>query len=1600
MDCNCNCFGVAAAARVPVKRYNLLVPDVFPVVEPSFDKPLGITVERKIKKLAEYLDKNEHRAPKVSRRLQRRLYAELRARNFGYVKLAVETYAYLLKNSRPEKSNLLANELVVRTVVKRRRLLFGMAGRRHFIPFREPHLGSAVGLLLTHESPRLRKLGVDLLIDFIKCQSTSDYVPQLEAFVPLLCENALPRKPLVTAAAVGSPGSVGSLARVSSKAAAAAAAAWEAEDEWSLVRAGCLRALLEHLRFCARLSYVSYHLHTITFAVLACVDASGRGAPQGRYMSPRAALQSFGEHELARLNTISRGSISHAIGASPPDVAALLVFEELAHMTRDAAEGKKVLEFVMRFLDGRHRWLGSPVVETSIAVLQQACEQEHQRYLLFSTLLRHVATAEQLAPAERAAVLALAVAEGRQLEAGLAAPALLLALRELPAVIASTNSGPGEGVPPMPSASPPATPPAATLAPLGGSSAATAAAGAAAAQQEFELPRLQNLRHVSPTAAAVAAAPANLQPQVLAAISQLAQQVQDSTQLVEAVSSTITKLRGAAPISTAALQCCVVAAQAVQVVPPKMPRGGGSSARTFPSLLLQELAGIMVHWGPQQRLLAHALLLQLLPAAPGGLKEQQASILLSALWHEAGLSGNRPAAFVAADRTLAALLCAAPVAALPQAVTMLAALQLEVLQAGSAPAAPAAGVNGGAAAAAAMAAGAEAGGDGSRLAGLPAAHACALLRVCQSALHMLAVQLGQPALEKLAAPDCKDVLPRLAVGPAEEVNIEDGEGAGQDVQRRQWEQFWQAPAAVREFSADEQQCAAAFLADWRRSASAAQQEDGLAAVLAAVPLFKQVAAGGGRFQPMAAAALMPRLMQVDGASYANGSASSSKRAQRLRSVYKHMRQTSLLDGDRVALATISQESATEEVSLPALQLLELPGMPDSGAAAQAARPQSVDDVLADVDAALAAAEAAMARGCSPSPATLNSLGVGRGLAGGSSSSIGSGDTPAAAAGGQSGGNHLSTGMVTLYLEPIDLLGLRQPAEWQSQDPPDAPPLAVPDEPSQESLLSEDLSGMSLSLLPGALVEAAGDIQCCADELEAQAKLLEDEWFCPSQPPAAAAAAAKAQQSFRLSAAVLGAPALRHGGLNTLQRQLALQEEQQRKQQEQQQQQQRQQEQQQQQQAAECAGAGECCGEAAGAVREEPATPQRHSKGESCWSESPLSGSPEEFAEVQSPAPAKLVVLSSPASLLAAVPSGPLHCGCLPPLALSIHNALCVRLGQEPPAPGAWRGCGRSAWCSHTPRHRGACNASAVLPGLLAYPSQELFESGVNIEELCRVPEELISALAPDSESGGEGGAACGSAATAADCLSSGKRQREGEADADGCASPSASGCGAGAGGSASSGGAADSALAAIKRLRTDASSPASLAGYSPVALTAGVLQPSPAAVAAAAAEVAAAVCPRMVPVAVPTPVAVPQFAPPVPLPAPSMGAAFFRNRGRPAGAPRLRPLPRVEPPPAPPPAPVAPTPSKPVTRQKNHSPATGAAVAPRTSGRRTVMQWHTESVIDPRTGASVTEVQPGTFCTQCYALSTPVWRAGPFGHKTLCNACGVRWMKASKGSKK
>ncbi|KAK7395565.1 hypothetical protein VNO78_16127 [Psophocarpus tetragonolobus] len=35
-------------------------------------------------------------------------------------------------------------------------------------------------------------------------------------------------------------------------------------------------------------------------------------------------------------------------------------------------------------------------------------------------------------------------------------------------------------------------------------------------------------------------------------------------------------------------------------------------------------------------------------------------------------------------------------------------------------------------------------------------------------------------------------------------------------------------------------------------------------------------------------------------------------------------------------------------------------------------------------------------------------------------------------------------------------------------------------------------------------------------------------------------------------------------------------------------------------------------------------------------------------------------------------------------------------------------------------------------------------------------------------------------------------------------------------------------------------------------------------------------------------------------------------------------------------------------------------------------------------------------CSHCEATETPQWRAGPAGHNTLCNACGIRFKKSGE----
>lgn len=56
------------------------------------------------------------------------------------------------------------------------------------------------------------------------------------------------------------------------------------------------------------------------------------------------------------------------------------------------------------------------------------CAEEHQRYLLFSSLLRHTSSSGT-GVGQQVALVELAAAEGRGLEGGLASPALVLAIK-------------------------------------------------------------------------------------------------------------------------------------------------------------------------------------------------------------------------------------------------------------------------------------------------------------------------------------------------------------------------------------------------------------------------------------------------------------------------------------------------------------------------------------------------------------------------------------------------------------------------------------------------------------------------------------------------------------------------------------------------------------------------------------------------------------------------------------------------------------------------------------------------------------------------------------------------------------------------------------------------------------------------------------------------------------------------------------------------------------------------------------------------------------------------------------------------------------------
>ncbi|GER41130.1 GATA transcription factor [Striga asiatica] len=68
-----------------------------------------------------------------------------------------------------------------------------------------------------------------------------------------------------------------------------------------------------------------------------------------------------------------------------------------------------------------------------------------------------------------------------------------------------------------------------------------------------------------------------------------------------------------------------------------------------------------------------------------------------------------------------------------------------------------------------------------------------------------------------------------------------------------------------------------------------------------------------------------------------------------------------------------------------------------------------------------------------------------------------------------------------------------------------------------------------------------------------------------------------------------------------------------------------------------------------------------------------------------------------------------------------------------------------------------------------------------------------------------------------------------------------------------------------------------------------------------------------------------------------------------------------------------------------------------TSSSRLAVGSYNYCVIKPaRVRVNRGRVYDGRICQGCGRWSTPLWRKGPDGPQTLCNACGLREMRANK----
>eukprot|EP00210_Caulerpa_lentillifera_P007273 g6955.t1 len=606
----CNCFGLSPmpASKFPVKRYNYLVPGIFPLTPPAIDEDLPAWIGKKLEKLHEYIQLNPKNTAKVSRRLERRIRSELKSKalGLGYVKIAVHAYVYLLAHSQVKDVILYAEELIRKE-------------------------DSVIEILLKNKSIHLNILGAELLAHFLKKQTDSVSFNRLESVVPLICK----------------------LCNSMSKRGETDQNRTANEEDRKLqleLRVACLRSLREHVAFMHRLLVPLGDKQGYLENVMSCVlDNLGSkevllvklnddrqtpdstippSSPVNRFLnsihqkntflSRRTQPEASTSFDFAF--TVRTGDFDNDfLRSDGPSTVAAQVLRELGHLSRGARSAEQILTVLLNQFDRRHDWQGAEIIQLTFDVMHEAFAREHQQFLFFKILLKHAANANSLEFEERISLIKIALEEGLGQDSQLAVLVLGQCLDCLHHQLPKPRSDVENELIPVATDF--------SDQPTTGQIMVSSRIGVSQ-----ETLNEETLRDV-----------------ILSGIAQIARRVEGSMQLVDTLLGVLDKREHSfnynhelqlPTVNLALFECVMAAAQALSDLPEE---GGRLPARMFDSTIYQ-LLGMLSELPPIQAVYVQGTLRMMLLVSPKGqsLTTGQIHSLLSSIYNAVKNNGNSP----------------------------------------------------------------------------------------------------------------------------------------------------------------------------------------------------------------------------------------------------------------------------------------------------------------------------------------------------------------------------------------------------------------------------------------------------------------------------------------------------------------------------------------------------------------------------------------------------------------------------------------------------------------------------------------------------------------------------------------------------------------------------------------------------------------------------------------------------------------------------------------------------------------------------------------------------------------------------------------------